>query len=224
MTTSIDTRNTHLADLSLMVDGAGNVIQKLDTIATIHINNRFYFNVYRRYNSPYEIVIEDYNMDIYLHRDYTIRKSLQTVLCLTDYDASLLYTLNATSLKHNSPIPSSDWDIADLQWSEIHAKYQGIIVNFGGIFNSIMSSTAMPSVTLQNQMISPPDLSIPKFEGGEFKMSESDGPTLSMRFSDVMNPEETCSERVCYCQMCEDDSDVEGNYTILRSGLMIPKV
>ena len=225
MTTAMNTLNKDLTDLSLMVDDAGNIIQKLDTIATIYINNRFYFNVYRRYNSPYEIVIEDYSRDIYVQQDDTIRNSLQDLLCLTDYGASLMYTLDATSLKHNCPILC---DIADHHWSEIQEEYQGIIVNFGGIFNSILSSTAMPSVTLQNQIISPPEVSIPKPEGGEFKMSESDDPMLSMRFSDAVNREGTRSEQVCYCQMCkddsDDDSDVESNYTILRSGAKIPKV
>jgi len=257
MMTAQQIRNERLADLSKMIVD-GNIVQKLDHIATISINSRFYFNVYRRYNSPYNIVVEDHNMDIYLHQDYTVRKSLQNVLCLTDYDAAHMYTWNATSFKHNGPIPSLDMDIADMRWSEIQAKYHAVSVNFGGIFYHIPSTLEVlpmdihydaPPQTPRDQMIPPPQtpnaperpvlnkedmeavktlltLSIPKLEG-EFKMSESDGPTLSMRFSDIMSRKGTHSECVCYCQMDEEDSDYEdesNNYTVLRSGTMIPKV
>lgn len=255
MMTAQQIRNERLADLSKMIVD-GNIVQKLDHIATISINSRFYFNVYRRYNSPYNIVIEDPNMDIYLHQDYTVRKSLQNVLCLTDYDAAHMYTWNATSFKHNGPPPSTDWDIADMRWSEIQAKYHAVSVNFGGIFYHIPSTLEVPPMdihydappqTPQDQMIPPPQtpnaperpvvnkedmaaattllsISIPKFNS-EFKLSESDGPTLSMRFSDIMSRKGTHSERVCYCQMDEEDSDEdESNYTILRSGTMIPKL
>jgi hypothetical protein len=254
MMTAQQIRNERLADLSKMIVD-GNIVQKLDHIATISINSRFYFNVFRRYNSPYNIVIEDPNMDIYLHQDYTVRKSLQTVLCLSNYDASCMYTWNATSYKHNGPIPSLDMDIADMRWSEIHAKYHAISVNFGGIFYSIPSNLEMPPVDIQydappltpmDQTIPPPQtpnaperpvlnkedndaaktlltLTIPRFDG-EFKMSESDGPTLSMRFTDIMNRHHVNPE-VCYCQMDEEDSDNdESNYTVLRSGTMIPKI
>ena len=52
-------------------------------------------------------------------------------------------------------------------------------------------------------------------------MSESDGPTLSMRFADIKKRNEHIS---CYCQMdSDDDTDDENNYTVLRSGTQIPK-
>ena len=63
-------------------------------------------------------------------------------------------------------------------------------------------------------------------------MSETDGPTLSMRFIDIAKRNRV---PVCYCEMDDDsddydpddsnyDSDDESNYTVLRSGSMIPKV
>ena len=128
-----DIRNQRLAELSQMVI-AGQITHKLDNIATIYINGRHYFNVFRRYNSAYNIVIEDTNNDIYLHQDYTVRKSIQTVMCLPDYEAGNIYTWNATSFKHNGPVPSLTHDIADMRWTEIQAQYQGVSVNFGGIF------------------------------------------------------------------------------------------
>ena len=57
-------------------------------------------------------------------------------------------------------------------------------------------------------------------------MSESDGPTLSMRFADVKKRNEYISRSF---QMDSDDDetnydeDDENNYTVLRSGTQIPK-
>jgi hypothetical protein len=260
-------RNERLAQISQMVIN-GEITHKLDHIATISINSRFYFNVFRRYNSPYNIVIEDRNMDFYFHQDHTVRKSLQTVLCLTEYDAGYMYTWNATSFKHNGPIPSLDKDIADMRWSEIQGRYHAVSVNFGGIFYDIPATLETPPVdilydappqTPRDQMIpsdlTPPDaperpkvvadnkvtaednetanillsLSIPR-TAGVFHMSESDGPTLSMRFADIAKRKNV---PVCYCEMDEDDDDDdvdddetvdENNYTVLRSGSMIPKI
>jgi hypothetical protein len=45
-----------------------------------------------------------------------------------------MYTIGATSYKHNGPVPSLFPDIADMRWTEIHGKYQTISVNFGGVF------------------------------------------------------------------------------------------
>jgi hypothetical protein len=112
---------------------SGEVIHKLDHIATIYINNRYYFNVFRRYNSPYNIVVEDNNDDIHLHQDYTVRTSLKTILCLSDSLANNIYTVNATSIKHNGDVPIGR-DILDMRWTDIHTQYVAITVNFGGIF------------------------------------------------------------------------------------------
>ena len=130
--TDYNTRNQNLINLSQMAM-SGQVTYKLDQIASIYINGRAYFNVFRRYNSPYNIVIEDYNGDIYLHQDLMIRESLKTILCLTDYASNNIYTLNATSFKHNGPVPSLAHNMADMRWTEVHAKYQAVSVNFGGI-------------------------------------------------------------------------------------------
>lgn len=93
-------RNTRLISLSQMVVH-GNIIHKLDYVASVYINCRYYFNVYRRYNSPYNFIIEDANGDIHLHQDHTVRTSLQNILCLSELDSQRLFTLNATSFKHN---------------------------------------------------------------------------------------------------------------------------
>ena len=248
-------RNERLSQLSQMVIN-GEITYKLDHIATVYINGRHYFNVFRRYNSPYNIVIEDMHSDFYLHQDYTVRKSLQTVLCLPEWEAGNIYTWNATSYKHNGPPPSLSTDLADMRWTDIQAAYQAVSVNFGGIFynevapstplSQIMKEPVMPGaparplppmqLTPQHQPVQPISdaeaanillsISVPVVEE-PFILRESDGPTLSMRFADVEN--RLKSEHVsCYCKMDSDEdldseSDDESNFTVLRSGTMIPK-
>ena len=135
---AIDIRAQRLKDLSKMVvDGV--VVSKLDHIATIAINGRQYFNVYRRYNSTYNIIIEDANFDIYLHEDRTIRSSLAQILCLPYWESGNIYTWNATSYMHNGPPPSLTMDIADMHWTEVQDRYCAIAVNFGGIFHGLQS-------------------------------------------------------------------------------------
>lgn len=232
--------NDKLVELSQMIV-CGQITHKLDHIATIYINGRYYFNVYRRYNSPYNIVIQDNNNDIYLHQDYTIRKSLMNVLCLPEYLSNCIYTLDATSYKHNGQVPSLSIDIADMRWTDIHTNYVAVIVNFGGIFyEPLIPMPPLIPTTPINQTIYPTTpttpvksediqaarilltLSIPKFDN-EFKQSESDGPTLSMRFTDILR-----RNSGCYCEMDEEDnsdsdSDDESNYTVLRSGTTFRK-
>lgn len=237
-------RNERLIELSKMVVN-GEITYKIDHIATIYINGRHYFNMFRRYNSPYNIVIEDNNTDIHLHQDHTIRESLQNVLCLPDWETDNIYTLNATSYKHNGPLPCSSYDIADMRWSEVHTQYYAINVNFGGIFNdeSMFVPPSTPITQIQSGLLTPLDaperppkmeldsaytllsLSIPAVEF-PFDLRECDGPTLSMCFADVQK--RATEHIICYCHMDEDDEteydeDDENNFTILRSGTQIPK-
>ena len=239
-------RNDRLIQLSQMVVD-GEITYKLDHIATININGRHYFTVFRRYNSQYDIVIEDYNGDIYLHQDNTIRRSLQGILCLLNVEAANIYTLDATSYKHNGPVPSLSCDIADLQWSHVHADYHAISVNFGGILQAPapffeQEPPSTPIAQIRTTPENPPgaperpikteeieaahallSLSIPQVEN-PFALRECDAPTLSMRFADINKRYEHAS---CYCHMDESDEGEDEfdpyNYTELRSGRLVPK-
>ena len=128
------TRSERLIGLSQMIVD-NNITYKLEFICTIKIYGKDYFNVYRRYNSPYSFIIEDMNGDIFLHQDYTIRKSIQDIVCLSDDKTTHIYTLDATSYKHNGPVPNMSYDIVDMTWSEIHAAYHALNLNIGGLLH-----------------------------------------------------------------------------------------
>lgn len=116
-----------LIELSQMVIN-GTIISKFDHIATIYIDGRYYFDVFRRYNSDYNFMIYDYNGDIYLHQDFTIRDSINTILCVD----SNMYTIEATSYLHNGPVPSLE--IVNMRWTEVHMRYRTVSIDLGGVF------------------------------------------------------------------------------------------
>ncbi len=273
-------RWSKLENVSKMVVN-GAVVYKLDFIAAVYINDYYFFNVFRRYNSPYNIVIEDMHGDIHLHQDRTIRASLARVFCLNENAADHLYVREVTSYAHNGPAPSGPVEIMDMRWSEVQARYQAVDVHFEGILPyypstsatstnasvSVPVSTPTPPPTPRSQMIPPfvepppapikpvrehvfideddsdkdsdedieiaeillslstPRVIIPVTDDS---VSESDGPTLSMRWSDVLKRKHSC-----FCEMdydadsesnAESDAESESDYTVLRNGVKIPKL
>ena len=125
-------RDENLRQLSTMMLGT-LATTKLDLIATVGFYGTTFFNVFRRYNSVYEIVFEDVNGDMFVQKDFTIRQSLQQLLCLTDAQMHNIYTINLVSMKHNAPPPSIPFHLLDMRWSAIQREWAAIGVHFGGV-------------------------------------------------------------------------------------------
>jgi hypothetical protein len=124
---------THTLDtLSEIIMPNGRIMRKLDFLGTICVYGRHYFNVWRRYNNVYEIVIEDFSGDFHFHKDYTIRESIQKVLCLSDEQIRGLYTIDAISFKHRADV--SD-DVTSMRWTEIEHRWYALDLNVGGILH-----------------------------------------------------------------------------------------
>jgi hypothetical protein len=122
-------REAHFRDLSTFMMN-GLPVNKLDLIAVVSFHGHIYFNVFRRYNSVYEIMFEDLNGDIYMQKDDTVRASLQQLLCQTDEQMERLSTIDVQSFKQNGPLLA---DVRDRLWSDIEEQWCGIAVNFGGV-------------------------------------------------------------------------------------------
>lgn len=207
--------------MSQMVVG-GQVMYKFDHIAVIYIDGRHYFNVYRRYNSPYNIMIEDYNMDVHLHQDHTMRTSLKTVLCLPD--STNMYMCCADSFKHNGPVLT---DILDMRWSEIQAQFQAVNVHLSGVFEppstqqdnfyTMFSAPSTPLNQMVNPLTEPPPLVrhsppspliIPELPE-EPEVAPSDHPSMSLKYIDVKSGNGDKNHLGCYCEYDDDESDEE---------------
>ncbi len=133
-----------LQELATMtVDGVP--ICKLDYIATIYINNYMYFTVYRRYNNPYEIIIEDYSGDHYFHKDITIKESVSSILCLSDDEATKMYVASAVSFGHNADIHI---DILNYTWTQMASGYSGVYLKLTGILGEFKEACNICSAIL----------------------------------------------------------------------------
>jgi hypothetical protein len=222
-----------ISQMSQMVVG-GQVMYKFDHIAVIYIDGRHYFNVYRRYNSPYNIMIEDYNMDVHLHQDYTMRTSLKTVLCLSNENSINMYICSTDSFKHNGPVLT---DIMDMRWTEIQTQFQAVNVQLSGVFEqpstqndnfyTMFSAPSTPKNQTNNPLTEPPPLMrqsspspliIPELPE-EPKVDPSDHPSMSLKYIDVKSGNGDNCHMGCYCEY--DDSDYDDNYMLLRSGTVV---
>ena len=125
--------HTHTLDtLSEIIMPNGRVTRKLDFLGTICVYGQHYFNAWRRYNNVYEIVIEDFAGDFHFHKDYTIRESIQKVLCLSDDQIRGLYTIDAISFKHRAGVSE---DVTSMRWTEIEHRWYALDLNVGGILH-----------------------------------------------------------------------------------------
>jgi hypothetical protein len=114
----------------IVIDGV--VTRKLDFLGTVFIHGRHYFNVFRRYNSPYEIVLEDSLGDFHFHRNYTVRESVQRIMCYTDEAISELYAEDVVAFKNQAPVHEQ---VVDMHWTEIQARYAGAAIRLVGVPN-----------------------------------------------------------------------------------------
>lgn len=112
----------------------GHIVHKLDLIGIVRICGVHYFNVYRRYNNVYEIVVEDSNGDFYLQRDNLLRRSIGKVLCLSEEQMNSMYTTDVYSFRHGGTPPTSSPAPENMGWSEIHREWCAIEVNLRGIY------------------------------------------------------------------------------------------
>lgn len=224
-------RNQRLAELAAMVVN-GEQTYKLDHIATVHIDERFYFTVFRRYNSPYNIIVEDYNADFYLFQNERIRQTLANILCLSEAEEHQLTPQSVFSFKHNGPAPLGT-DVLDMGWVELQERFEAVNMNlepFGNYSDTrrddVKDEDDIPS-TPRDQIIAPQQeppgaparpytqedyhaahllltISIPQVDD-PLAERECDGKPLSLRRSDRTSGQKRRREPVCYCDFHSDE-------------------
>jgi hypothetical protein len=226
-------RNQRLAELAAMVVN-GEQTYKLDHIATIHIDGRHYFTVFRRYNSPYNIVVEDYNADFYLFQNERARQTIANILCLSEGEEHQLTTKTAFSFKHNGEAPlGASGEMLDMSWLEVQAQFEALNVNLYPFGN--YNDTPRDDVkeeddglsTPRDQIIEPQQeppgapprpytqedyraahllltISIPQVDDPLVER-ECDGKPLSLRRSDRVSGQKRRREPMCYCDFHSDE-------------------
>lgn len=110
----------------------GEVIHKMNLVGMVRVCGVHSFNVYRRYNNVFEIVIEDCNGDFYLQRDQTLRDSIGDVMCLSNEQKYSMYTVDLFSFRHGGVPPVFDSAPENMTWSEIQQEWYAIDINLRG--------------------------------------------------------------------------------------------
>ena len=136
----LQNRNQGLQNLGQLVVN-GQIIYKIDQIAMIHHHGKHLFSVFRRYNSVYEIVIEDCHGDTFFHKDYTLKESLQRLLCLSNTEKEKMYLINVHEFTKNAPY---DHNVLEMRWSEVHRLLNGAYVNIG-LVDDIEEENSFPN-------------------------------------------------------------------------------
>jgi len=211
---SLTARSTYLDSLC-EISVNGYVTRKMDFLGTVTICGRHYFNVFRRYNNVYEIVIEDFNGDYHFHKDYTVRQSLQRILCLSDEKMQDIHTHHVTSFKYNS-CPLTMKDAPNMRWSEIQAQWQAAAMEFRGILEEYHALEIVGTNVQSPELQSPEPHALHAVEAPRHKLSKliideshatqkslSKGTNLSDRFRAVEDKKRT------WTQLSESESEYE---------------
>ena len=125
-------RSEQLARLSEMAVN-GQIIHKIDLIGIVKICGEHYFNVYRRYNSVYEIVVEDCHGDFYLQKDAMLRDSIGAVLCLSESQLRDMYSVEVFSFRHAGTPPFLSSAPENMHWSAIQRDLYAIEIHLRGV-------------------------------------------------------------------------------------------
>jgi hypothetical protein len=117
-----DRRNEVLHDLSLL-SICGQSVHKLETLGTVFIDNRKAYNVFRRFNSPYEILLESDDHTIHFHKNYYVLESLHRLL---GSQMEHLEVVAVYSYRHHGALVSPEaCHLPTLRWDELHHMWSG---------------------------------------------------------------------------------------------------
>ena len=143
--------------MSRIVLPNGETTHKLDFLGTVRIYGKRYFSIYRRYNHKKQFIFKDFSGEIYVCVDTSIRKTIQTILCLTKEQMKGLYVDDAWSFRDNDDV-SEHIDVS-MRWSDIQENWFALHLNMGGIchefhnvkpFESSITITPYPNEYLQH--------------------------------------------------------------------------
>ena len=117
-----DRRNDVLHDLSFL-SICGQSVHKLETLGTVFIDNLKTFNVFRRCNNVYEILLESDDHTIHFHKNYYVLESLHRLL---GSQMEHLEVVAVYSYRHHGALVSPEaCHIPTLRWDELHQMWSG---------------------------------------------------------------------------------------------------
>jgi hypothetical protein len=118
-----DCRNEVLNDLShLRINGES--VHKLESLGTIYVHHRKRVNVFRRFNSVYEILFETDDHTIHFHKNVRLLDSLHQ---LFGSEMDHLEVMEVFSYKHHGALITPEaFHLPTLCWNELHYTWGGV--------------------------------------------------------------------------------------------------
>jgi len=118
-----DSRNEVLNDLShLNINGQS--VHKLESLGTIYVHHRKRVNVFRRFNSVYEILFETDDHTIHFHKNTRVLDSLHQ---LFGSEMDHLEVMEVFSYKHHGALITPEaFHLPTLCWNELHYTWGGV--------------------------------------------------------------------------------------------------
>jgi hypothetical protein len=118
-----NSRNDVLNDLShLNINGQS--VHKLESLGTIYVHHRKRVNVFRRFNSVYEILFETDDHTIHFHKNIRVLDSLHQ---LFGSEMDHLEVMEVFSYKHHGALITHEaFHLPTLCWNELHYTWGGV--------------------------------------------------------------------------------------------------
>lgn len=175
----LEERNQRMYNLSMMIVD-GTQLAKMDHVGTINVNNIVQLNIYRRYNNPYEMILEDQNLNMHVFKDTTVRDTLANCLNMPYWEQYNMHVTKLYSLKMNASI--SPENILDREWSDIQDIHVMIRLDIHVNLMNYQIEQQLPQIPVPKvqQVEAHPYIQIPE-PVNEFIQAESDRPENSMK-------------------------------------------
>jgi hypothetical protein len=190
-------------------------IAKVDCIARIDLYGFWHYSIFRRYNSPYDILVEDIHKNI-VHLDMsstaTIRSVISKIRHISAHDVDAICITSNYSLEHSSSIIDIAHRALDMPLIEVQREYAALYLNLEGVPSS------REDIALEGLI----SLSIPKTDPTEFYQSPSDANDLSLRVADVTLRVIGIMEEIN--ELVDEISAHDEHCIVLRSGRRIHKI
>lgn len=193
----------------------GEITMKVDALARIDLYGFWYYTIFRRYNSVYDILVEDIHKNVVLvEKSTTTMRQIITQLHNLDHISSnMIYIANNHSMEHSCSSQEITLTALDRPLLEIQRLYTGLYLNLEGI-----PPANTPEIVISHPVLS---LQIPKSDSDEFYQSPSDYNDLSMRVADMIARSYNSVEEMN--ELMEGNTSLTSAHMLLRSGRRVYK-
>ncbi len=222
-----NSRNDVLNDLShLNINGQS--VHKLESLGTIYVHHRKRVNVFRRFNSVYEILFETDDHTIHFHKNIRVLDSLHQ---LFGSEMDHLEVMEVFSYKHHGALITPEaFHLPTLCWNELHYTWGGV-----SLYLESSHQQASPLVGHEDESESEsdafasPEASRPTIPETPVKQAHASAHTpsarrcLSDRFTALLQKRTFSETESSEVSEEESEESQEDCCTVLRSGMKYPR-